>query len=480
VQIKVSAILSGIVLAGIAAPSPAQDSGAYIGGNAGRTQAIIAQDRIVRDLLGSGFATTAFQDDHRNRGYKAFGGYQFNRHFAIEGGFFDIGAYDFTATTLPPGDLTGTLEAKGLNLDLVGMLPFGERFSAFARVGAAYARTRDSFAGSGPIIVLDTNPSKRDTNVKFGAGLQLDFNERLAMRLEGERYRISDAVGNEGDIDLISLGLLVRLGAGPPPAPRAQTQPPPVLAPVVVVVPVGTEEYCTILDIQYEIDQAEIELAEQERLRVLATFMAKYPDTTAIIEGHTDDVGTAEANLSLSQRRADSVVAYLVSAHGIARSRLTATGHGEARPLADNRSEEGKRRNRRINALIACASDIEGLEPIPARITMAMLIEFGPDEVAIAPRYRDELRKVANFLTANPRVTATVEGHSADASPARAQEISRLRAQNVVNYLVDNFRIPRSRLTAEGFGQTRRVAYNTSAEGREENRRINVIIDYPR
>jgi OOP family OmpA-OmpF porin len=303
------------------------------------------------------------------------------------------------------------------------------------------------------------------------------------MRLEGERYRINDAVGNKGDIDLYTLGMLVRLGASPPPpapAPRAQIEPPPVLEPVMVIVPVRTEEYCTILDIQYEIDQAEIELAEQERLRVLATFMVRYPETTAIIEGHTDDVGTAEDNLTLSQRRADSVVTYLVSTHGIARSRLTATGLGETRPLADNSSEEGKRRNRRIHALIACASDIEGLEPIPARITMAMLIEFGMDAVAIPPQYRDELRKVADFLTANPQVTATVEGHSADASPARAQEISRLRAQNVVSYLVDNFGIQRSRLTAEGFGQTRRVAYNTSVEGRQDNRRINVIIDYPR
>ena len=47
------------------------------------------------------------------------------------------------------------------------------------------------------------------------------------------------------------------------------------------------------------------------------------------------------------------------------------------------------------------------------------------------------------------------------------------------NYLVDNFDIDRSRLNAQGFGQTRRYAYNTSREGQQENRRVNVIINYP-
>jgi OOP family OmpA-OmpF porin len=58
--------------------------------------------------------------------------------------------------------------------------------------------------------------------------------------------------------------------------------------------------------------------------------------------------------------------------------------------------------------------------------------------------------------------------------------ISKRRAENVVTYLVDNFGIARSRLTAEGFGKTRRYAYSTTAEGRQENRRINILINYPK
>jgi OOP family OmpA-OmpF porin len=89
---------------------------------------------------------------------------------------------------------------------------------------------------------------------------------------------------------------------------------------------------------------------------------------------------------------------------------------------------------------------------------------------------------VARFLKANPTTTATVEGHTSNlqGSPEEAMDLSELRAENVVSYLADNFDIPRSRLTAEGFGETRRVSYNTSAEGQKDNRRVNIIINYAR
>jgi len=127
-------------------------------------------------------------------------------------------------------------------------------------------------------------------------------------------------------------------------------------------------------------------------------------------------------------------------------------------------------------------TDLRGLTVKPARITMALLIEYGPNKSDVQPQHRDELRKVANFLKANPAVSATVEGHTGNlqATAALSQEISQRRAQNVVDYLVTEFGISRSRLTAEGFGRTRRFAYNTSAEGQQENRPHNVIIHYPK
>jgi outer membrane protein OmpA-like peptidoglycan-associated protein len=65
------------------------------------------------------------------------------------------------------------------------------------------------------------------------------------------------------------------------------------------------------------------------------------------VAGHTDNVGTPDANLKLSQERAQAVMAALVE-RGVAASRLTAKGYGQATPVADNRSEEGRAKNRRV------------------------------------------------------------------------------------------------------------------------------------
>jgi OOP family OmpA-OmpF porin len=266
----------------------------------------------------------------------------------------------------------------------------------------------------------------------------------------------------------------------PPPTPQPVAMAVAEPTRVVVPVPARTEEYCAILDIQFEIDRYDIQREVKEKLAVLATFMKKYPDNSAVVEGHTDDVGTDEHNMKLSQRRADSVVDYLVHSHGIAPSRLTAVGYGETRPLGDNASEEGKRQNRRIDAVIGCVTDIAGQRVVPARITMALLIEFDRNQAEVKPEYASDLQKVADFMRENPSVTATVEGHTGNlqGTPELAMDISRRRAQNVVNTLVDNYDVARSRLAVEGFGQTRRFAYNTSLVGQQENRRVNVIFNF--
>lgn len=208
-----SGTLGLVALAVFASPlAIADDSGWYGGFNLGPSRATIDDARITSGLLGGGFTTTSIIDDDRSTGYKIFGGYQLNNHFAVEGGYFDLGKLGFKATTIPAGTLTGTIKLRGLNLDLVGMLPITQKFSVFGRVGMNYAQTRDTFTGTGAVNVLNPSPSKRDTNPKYGLGLQYAFTEALAMRAEVERYRINDAVGNRGDIDLVSIGLIYRFG----------------------------------------------------------------------------------------------------------------------------------------------------------------------------------------------------------------------------------------------------------------------------
>jgi OOP family OmpA-OmpF porin len=315
------------------------------------------------------------------------------------------------------------------------------------------------------------------------------------MRVEAERYRIDDAIGNKGDIDMYSVGLVYRFNEKKPaPAPKAAA-PAAVIAaaPVkVIVVPVivKTQEYCSILDIQFEIKQQEIQSDDKEKLAVVGTFMNKYPNTTAVIEGHTDNVGTSEYNQKLSQQRADSVVKYLVDDLHVAPTRLSAVGYGENYPIADNSTEEGKQANRRIGAAIACATDIAGLKVQPARITMAMELEFDPYKANIEPQYLDGLRQIADYMKANPTVNATVEGHASKylgtgadkvkTDPGVDMQVAQQRAQSVVDHLVNNLGISRSRLSTASYGNMGRVNYGTTLEGQQENRRVNIVFTYPK
>ncbi len=208
---RAAGMLELAALAVFASPlAMADDAGWYGGVNVGQSRAKIDDARVTSNLLGSGFATSSITDDDSDTGYKLFGGYKFNRNFALEGGYFDLGRFGFTATTVPAGTLNGNIKLRGVNLDAVGILPITERFSAFGRVGVNYAEAKDSFSGTGAVNVLNPSPSKNDTNYKFGAGLQYDFNQSVGMRFEAERYRINDAVGNKGDVDLVSVGVVFR------------------------------------------------------------------------------------------------------------------------------------------------------------------------------------------------------------------------------------------------------------------------------
>ncbi len=212
---RLIALAAAGLLAGLASPfALAQDSasGWYGGVNIGRTDVSIDDARITSGLAAGGLGTNSIAHRDKDRGYKIFGGYQINRNFAVEGGYFDLGEFGYTANTTPAGSVSGDMRVKGLNLDLVGTLPLTERFSAFGRVGLNHATTKDRFTGTGAAVVVNPNPSARGTNYKLGVGLQYAITDALSLRGELERYRVKDGVGNRGHIDMASIGLIYRFG----------------------------------------------------------------------------------------------------------------------------------------------------------------------------------------------------------------------------------------------------------------------------
>ena len=352
------ATFASLVSASVAAQ--AQEKGWYGGLNFGQSKAKIDDPRIIRGLLSSGFFTTSITDDDRDSGYKIFGGYQMNRHLALEAGYFDLGRFGFNATTQPLGSLTGEIKIRGANLDLVGMIPLTEKFSVFGRLGVARAEARDTFTGSGLVRVLNPNPSKTDTNGKFGLGLQYAFTESFGMRAEVERYRINDAVGNKGDIDLASLGLVYRFGKNRPapiyvaratepttPAP-APAAPVPVAAAPVAQPPIATpppqpRRVTFSADALFDFDKATIKPAGMQQLDKFAADLRGTSFDVITVTGHTDRIGSDAYNMALSSRRADAVKGYLVSPAGLPAGKITARGAGENTPITKPADCKGAR-----------------------------------------------------------------------------------------------------------------------------------------
>jgi OOP family OmpA-OmpF porin len=116
------------------------------------------------------------------------------------------------------------------------------------------------------------------------------------------------------------------------------------------------EELCMALNIEFDTDKAVIKPAYFNEVEKVANFMKNYPQVKGTIEGHTDNVGSANYNLKLSQRRSESIVEMLADKYGIEKSRLLAKGYGLTRPIADNMTKEGKQKNRRTEANFGCVS----------------------------------------------------------------------------------------------------------------------------
>jgi OOP family OmpA-OmpF porin len=115
------------------------------------------------------------------------------------------------------------------------------------------------------------------------------------------------------------------------------------------------------------------------------------------------------------------------------------------------------------------------------KVTIRLNVEFDTAKSVVKEKYRDDIKKVADFMKTYPETKAVIEGHTDNVDihkePERNMRLSQSRADIVRQYLIDNFGIDASRLTAVGYGPERPIASNDTKEGRQKNRRIDAVIE---
>ncbi|MFU8833237.1 MAG: OmpA family protein [Wenzhouxiangella sp.] len=206
--------------------------------------------------------------------------------------------------------------------------------------------------------------SGRDIYAALGLGLSHSFTDRLNLRLEAEWRRDNDRDTfnrSSGFDDIIySAALKFKLGAArrapqPEPAPQPvapapRPTPPPAPAPA----PEPEPEVIFELDstVMFDLDSARLRSGAAAELNEVVALMNLHPEIRRIeVAGHTCDLGSAEYNTGLSQRRAQSVRDYLVD-NGVEANRLAVRGYGEDRPAVPNTSESNRQKNRRVEIVV--------------------------------------------------------------------------------------------------------------------------------
>lgn len=179
---KTPAILTFSLFGLLAAQSAA--GGGYLGAGVGQAKVDACDDL---EALG------ATHCDDSDTGWKVYGGYEFNRNFALEAGWNDFGE-----VTADAGFTSLRLEGTGFNIDGKASIPLTDAFSIFAKLGVIFWKADLSVSGFG-------NADDDGNDFRFGLGAQADLSPQFALRMEWER---NDFDGT--DVDLLSVSGLFR------------------------------------------------------------------------------------------------------------------------------------------------------------------------------------------------------------------------------------------------------------------------------
>jgi OOP family OmpA-OmpF porin len=315
------------------------------------------------------------RDSRDNVGYQAGLGYNFAHNWAAEvNGSF--GSFKVPVTM----GASEQLEVYSVDF-LYKFLP-DSVVRPYLLFGGGYMTDK---IGGGAFLDHEAGTAEAGGGLLFGIGSQ-NTSTRFQIRTEA-KYRMEFLGANAynpkdpGDV-VVSAGFQLMFGAPtpqlivasppPPPPPTPPPPPPPPPAPLDSDgdgVPDSIDQCpntphgdrvdavgCTIKDeikldrVHFATDSAQLQGENSQVLDYGAATLKKYPEMVIEVAGHTDNRGSKQHNLGLSQRRAETVMQYLKE-HGVT-NHMTAVGYGEENPIADNTTADGRQQNRRVGLRI--------------------------------------------------------------------------------------------------------------------------------
>ncbi len=318
------AIALSAALFGISAAQASEFSGGWLGAK-----------------LGTDRSSMTGYDSQSGNTYGFQGGYGWDM-----GSNFLLGANAYWDRNAPETHNPGPVDigSKDYGLDAKLGLPYGN-WMPYAKLG--YGRINgnsavSAFGSSGP---------------QMGLGVEYKF--APSWSLAGE-YTSTSAKTNGIEMRNNALTLGVNYYFGKPPAAAAA----PVVAAAAAAAPapvveapkpapkpeyktIFTDKPVTIEGANFDTNSANLKHTADKKLDEVVDFAAHHPESNLAVTGYTDSTGSKAYNLKLSEKRAESVKAYLVG-KGVAADRISLKGEGEANPVASNKTKAGRAQNRRV------------------------------------------------------------------------------------------------------------------------------------
>jgi OOP family OmpA-OmpF porin len=336
-KMKKTAIAIAVALAGFATVAQAapKDNTWYAGAKAGWSQ------YHDTGFYGNGYDNGIGNGSTHNSqlGAGAFGGYQVNPYVGFEMGYDWLGRMEYTGNTE-----NGAFKAQGIQATAKLSYPIVDNLDIYTRLGGMVWRA-DSTAKN----EFDNRLKDHDTGVSplYAAGFEWAMTPELATRLEYQWIsNIGDAhtVGTRPDNGMLSLGLSYRFG---------QDTPAPVIAPAPAPAPqVQTKHFTLKSDVLFNFNKATLKPEGRQALDQMYTQLSNLDpkDGSVVVLGFTDRIGSDAYNQKLSEKRAQSVVDYLIS-KGIPSNKISARGMGESNPVTGSTCDNVKARAALIDCL---------------------------------------------------------------------------------------------------------------------------------